>query len=239
MNVKFHEMFAIQAKKTKITEEENARLVSLVESDSSTDIVEIGKIIHEIMDTADNDAQTRFLMSVLPHAIRFQIQKNIPASGMIAQAIYESGYGKSELAKQNYNYFGLKAPTDGSVPYAMMTTTDSGVTHLQPFRKFSSPYDGFCGYYSFLSSSDKNGRYDVAFEQTSGIEFVRCLLKAGYCPNSDYLGAIRDIIQRHHLDKLEKIIIKKKDTPTPTLIKTSSTSLDDKHSKYVVAVITE
>ena len=184
---------------------ENARVIKM-ETASPTDAVEIAKIINEILDTAEGK-QFGFLNEVIPHAIRLQIQKGIPASGMIAQSIYESGYGSSDLAKKYYNFFGMKNLT-GKGPFVMSETTDSGVKVIQPFRTFSNPYEGFLGYYEFLTSDDKHGRYDKALEQHNGIEYVRQLLKAGYCPDSDYLSHITDIIKRHKLDLLEKILYK-------------------------------
>jgi flagellum-specific peptidoglycan hydrolase FlgJ len=180
---------------------ENRRVISF-QKDSPDDAIKIGSIMHDILSTCDNSTEEKFLTEVLPHAIRFQIQKNIPASALIAQAIYESGYGRSKLAIENHNYFGLKA-LEKNVPYTMMTTTDSGVVHLQPFRKFANAYDGFCGYYKFLSAS---GRYDNAFSKTTGVGFVRTILADGYCPNQNYLDDIKAIIIKHHLDKLENVI---------------------------------
>jgi len=185
--------------------EENARMIKM-QCSSPTDAVEIAMIINQILDTA-NGEKFVFLEQVIPHAIRLQVQKGIPASGMIAQAIYESGYGQSDLAKKHYNYFGMKNLT-GKGNFVNSSTTDSGVKKIQPFRTFGNPYEGFLGYYEFLTSEDKNGRYDLALQQKNGIEYVKHLLSAGYCPDSDYLEHITEIIKRHHLDLLERILYK-------------------------------
>jgi flagellum-specific peptidoglycan hydrolase FlgJ len=185
--------------------EENARIIKL-QSTSPSDSIEIAKIINDILETADGN-QFGFLNRVIPHAIRLQVQKGIPASGMIAQAIFESAYGQSELAKKYYNYFGMKC-LDGKGFFVNAETIDCGVKVIQPFKVFENPYDGFLGYYDFLTDSDKNGRYNKALSQNNGIKYVEELLKAGYCPDSDYLVHIKEIMKRHKLDLLEKILYK-------------------------------
>ena len=185
---------------------ENTRLIELQNTDA-TDVLDIAMIIQDILNTASGN-QRRFLEKVLPYAIRFQIHSGIPASAMISQAIYESGYGTSDLAKNSYNYFGLKNLTGNvtkqNTVYA--ETTDSGDRHVQPFRKFDNPYDGFVGYYEFLTDSTKHGRYNNAFKTKNGLEFIKTILSDGYCPDSNYASEINVIIKRHKLDELEKIL---------------------------------
>src|SRR5207342_1138532 len=41
-------------------------------------------------------------------ALQQMLRHRIPASVILAQAIFESGYGKSELAKRSNNHFGIK-----------------------------------------------------------------------------------------------------------------------------------
>ena len=182
---------------------ENTRLVELQNS-SPSDVIKVAEVIQDILNTADGD-QRKFLEKILPFAIRFQRQKGIPVSGMVAQSIYESGYGQSDLAKQGYNYFGLKS-LGVDVPTIYMMTTDLGVKHIQPFRKFDNPYDGFLGYVNFLTSPEKNGRYLSAFREKTGVGFIKELLRDGYCPNPNYLNDITKIIKRHKLDRLEDIL---------------------------------
>lgn len=53
--------------------------------------------------------QIQFLQAVVPAAEESQKQTGIPASITIAQAILESGWGKTRLADEFNNFFGIKA----------------------------------------------------------------------------------------------------------------------------------
>lgn len=173
------------------------------QNSSPADVVHIGKTVADILSTAQG-RQRAFLEEALPQAIRLQVQEGIPASAVVAMAVYESGYGQSTLAKEHHNYFGMKAFANWDGPVANdMPTKDSGVKTKADFRSYSSLYDGFYGFSNFLKASN---RYEPAFKQSSGERFVQVVLKAGYCPDSTYLGNIRSIIQRHRLYDLETIL---------------------------------
>ena len=58
--------------------------------------------------------QNAFLKIAVPAAQFTQRMYGVPASITIAQAILESGWGKSELARSANNYFGIKVPSSGA-----------------------------------------------------------------------------------------------------------------------------
>jgi len=147
-----------------------------------------------------NGAQQDFLAAMIPEALKIQITHGIPASATMAMSIYESGYGKSELAKAANNFFGLKAFAsvwDG--PQVHMQTKDLGRKTMAYFRSYPDVEAAVQGYAHFLQAP----RYSKAFEFKTGPEFVAVILKAGYCPDADYLGNIKTIMERHHLGDLD------------------------------------
>lgn len=172
-----------------------------LQSSKPTDVARLAGLVSEITYTVD-ESRKKFLRDAVINAIRFQPKYSVPASAVVAMAIYESRYGESELSKNANNYFGLKALSKdwkGGVYTAY--TVDSGKRHKQPFRKYKSMEEGFEGYVEFISSYS---RYKNAFKNThDGSAFVRELLRAGYCPDSDYLANINKIIERHKLHLLE------------------------------------
>lgn len=189
---------------------EIARLVAFQTSQSPGDVVQLASKLSTVLNSAYG-SQRQFLEKALPDAIRIQVQYGIPASATISQAIYESGYGKSDLARNYHNYFGIKAFNNWSGARASaMPTVDSGVKTRADFRAYASVGEGFEGYAKFLSES---GRYEKAFFTPTGDEFVRAILKAGYCPDSTYLPAIRKIMAKHHLGELDDIIKQGSDSP--------------------------
>lgn len=179
-----------------------ARLVALQTSQSPDDVVQLAKKLSGVLNSAYGERR-KFIEQALPHAIRIQVQYGIPASATISQAIFESGYGSSALAREHHNYFGIKAFSNWNGPKVLMPTKDNGVATTAHFRKYATLGEGFQGYADFLRAS---GRYDRAFYMQSGEEFVQALLRAGYCPDAHYLPSIRVIMDRHKLRDLDNII---------------------------------
>ena len=81
-----------------------------------------------------------------------------------------------------------------------MPTRDSGVDTTADFRAYPTLAAGFQGYSQFLLG---NERYHKYVGEKSGVKFVSGILASGYCPDTDYLTHIRDIIQKHGLDRLD------------------------------------
>ncbi|MDA0858375.1 MAG: glucosaminidase domain-containing protein [Verrucomicrobia bacterium] len=183
-------------------EERDMRIARLIASQSSdtTDILGLATRISKILDSA-NGRQRRFLENAIPEAMLIQTSSQIPASAVLAMAIFESGYGNSMLAKDYNNYFGMKAFNSWTGPRALnMPTRDSGEDTTADFRAYPNLASGFQGYSQFLLSND---RYRKHVGEKSGIKFVSNILAAGYCPDPDYLTHIRAIIQKHGLDRLD------------------------------------
>lgn len=189
---------------TKAVAERDAKITRLMTAQSVTasDLVVLAKVMQEICSTVQNKEQAQFINAALPEAMRIQVTEGIPASAVLAMSIYESYYGQSRLAKEFNNFFGMKAFDNWTGPKAVgMPTRDNGVPTLANFRAYPDLSAGFDGYAQFLKDA---GRYDRAFHSKTGLEFVGIVLHAGYCKDSTYLDAIRQIIERHKLDKLDK-----------------------------------
>lgn len=167
---------------------------------TSAQAIEIARHMHTVMESG-RGGQMDFLEAIVPEALRAQITRGVPASATVAMAIYESNYGRSELSVKSHNYFGIKA-FEGSWtgPKVEARTRDSGQLRTAHFRCYSSLHKAVAGYGDFLSEGD---RYKPAFAHRGGEKFVQAILKAGYCPDGDYLANIRTIMERHHLALLD------------------------------------
>lgn len=199
-------LYRSNLEKAGIITEMDMRIAILAHQEEANpaDLVFLAKTIHTILNTAKGN-ERKFLEAALPEAIRIQMRYNIPASAVLGQAVYESAYGQSDLAKEAHNYFGLKAFGNWKGPTVHKKTKDynKSVTHVQPFRKFPSLYDGFKGYVEFINQP----RYRAAFKQKTGIGFVRELAAGGYCPDSFYVNDVARIMARHKLASLDNALI--------------------------------
>jgi len=183
-------------------EERDLQIARLIASQNSatTDVLGLATRISKILESA-NGRQRRFLQAAIPEAMMIQTTSQIPASAVIAMAIFESGYGNSILAKEYNNYFGMKAFDSWNGPRALnMPTRDEGIETTADFRAYPSLAAGFKGYADFLLAND---RYSRHVGEKSGVKFVSKILSSGYCPDPHYLSHIQAIINKHGLDRLD------------------------------------
>ena len=126
-------------------------------------------------------------------------------SPIIAQAILESGWGKSVLASKYHNYFGLKCGGAWNGKSANMATKeeyDVGViTDIRDnFRVFDSMEDGVKGYFDFINYS----RYANLKGVKDPEEYVIRIKADGYATSSKYVNNIMRVIRDNKLTRFDK-----------------------------------
>jgi flagellum-specific peptidoglycan hydrolase FlgJ len=110
-------------------------------------------------------------------------------SVMLAQWAVESGYGTSNLAKNNNNFFGIKCFGDNC---------------KGGWKNYPTKLQGYYGYVSLLV---KSSRYSRARKADSPRNQIRELIKAGYAGNTPgYENYIMGIINSNDLAKYDSRI---------------------------------
>jgi len=158
-----------------------------------------------------NAKQYLWCVKILRQAYKSKLITRLPATAVAAQAVLESGYGKSEpydinTGKRSYNLFGVKAypnkgfiGTNGYVTcYTHEEIRGKKELKLLHFRAYHSHKDSFNDHARILSISKKNGkqRYRKAFDYLDDSEqFITEVWKAGYASGSKYLEDIIPIIR--------------------------------------------
>lgn len=107
-----------------------------------------------------NQLESEFLKSAVPAAQASQRATGVPASITLAQAILESGWGQSKLARVAFNFFGVKAThLDNPETYVEMPTTEDShgsVSHiLAKFERYASPAESFAAHAALLANSQR------------------------------------------------------------------------------------
>ncbi|MBK9458685.1 MAG: glucosaminidase domain-containing protein [Chitinophagales bacterium] len=127
-------------------------------------------------------------------AINEMKRTGIPASITLAQGMYESGFGKSELALKGNNHFGIKCKSNWVG--AKMYYTDDEPDEC--FRKYSTPNDSYRDHSNFLVERE---HYQSLFNlpPTDYKGWAIGLKKAGYATDPNYSSKIIAIIQRFKL----------------------------------------
>ncbi len=180
--------------------ERDLQRVQVINRESTRNMLSVVTEVQAVLETTSGE-QRAFLLKLIPLALKHQAEDHIPASALIAMAAFESDYGRSDLARDHNNFFGIKAwKSTWKGEVARMPTVDSGQRRMADFRVYSDFEVGVDGYAQFISQSN---RYQKAFNFGDGPSFVRELLRAGYCPDHDYLTYIKTIMERHDLKRLD------------------------------------
>lgn len=154
-----------------------------------------------------NMSEQEFINQIAPGAISTYKKYKIFPSISIAQAILESGWGKSELSAYHKNLFGIKA-YNWSGKYVEMWTGEtyggSKVQIVAPFRVYDSWADSIEDHGVFLV---ENSRYAEAgiFNATDYKDQAVALQRAGYATDPDYARLLIEFVQMYSLDKYDKI----------------------------------
>ena len=125
-------------------------------------------------------------------------------SPIIAQAIIESGWGKSGLASKYHNYFGLKCGSSWKGKSVNMATKEEykvgTITNIRDnFRVFDDFDDGIRGYFEFINTS----RYANLKGVKSPEEYVRRLKADGYATSSKYVDNVMRVIRDNKLTRFD------------------------------------
>src|SRR5579883_1786705 len=153
-----------------------------------------------------NQQQSDFLQSVVPAAQSSQRVYGVPASITIAQAILESGWGQSALAKQCNNFFGIKAMAHAAPDsYEEFPTTEfvdgRRTSVMAAFSKFPSPGMCFAAHARLLALAP---RYRAAMAVRNDVmDFARQLQRCGYSTNPDYAALLMSLVKEHDLTQYD------------------------------------
>ena len=151
--------------------------------------------------TALNDEQRAFVSAILPGAMQ-GLQDGLFPSITIAQAIHESGWGKSSLAAKYNNLFGVKASSSWTGKVVELPTqeeVDGGIiTITAKWRVYDSWTDSILDRIKFLLENSTY-RNNGVFEAKNYIEQAEALQRAGYATDSSYAAKLIQTIQTYSL----------------------------------------
>lgn len=153
-----------------------------------------------------NSVQAAFLKNVVPAAQAAQHCYSIPVSITIAQAILESGWGATALARTANNYFGIKAThfqaPNEYIEFATTEFVDGRRTQLMAaFARYSSPSDCFKAHSLLLTLAS---RYKPAMAVCADpAKFADELQACGYSTNPDYAAELMRLVDEFDLTQYD------------------------------------
>lgn len=137
-------------------------------------------------------------------AISEMQRTGIPASIKMAQALLESGAGKSQLAREANNHFGIKCggSWEGESFYIEDDDYKNGKKIKSCFRQFSSVHSSFIAHSDFLQNQP---RYSFLFnlDKMDYEAWANGLKKAGYATDKKYPKKLIELIEKYELHELD------------------------------------
>jgi len=144
-------------------------------------------------------SKSEFVRQVHEEAKKEELTSKIPAAITTAQAILETGFGKSVptdlyTKKYSYNLFGIKGI--GSAGFVSVYTHEviknKRIKIIDKFQAYHSFAESIKGRTEFLNN---NRRYKTLFESTDAIEWAEGLQKARYASDPNYAKILTSIMK--------------------------------------------
>jgi hypothetical protein len=145
-----------------------------------------------------------YIASAVPLARTWRLRSGVPASVTIAQAILESGWGRSALARDGNSQFGIKCfgwPGPIAIGCRSYATSECDSTGCHPsvasFRMYRNLADSFADHDRFLRV---NPRYQIALAVTADPDlFAQRLQQAGYATDPTYAAKLIGLMHTYNL----------------------------------------
>lgn len=146
-----------------------------------------------------------FLKQLIPAAQACQHTHGIPASFTLAQAILESGWGSSLLAREVRNLFGVKADRSWRGPVHTMETKEyvkgkpvMVQARWRAYRTWEECLEDRAAFFV------KNQRYARCFQEKTGEGWAYAAAAAGYATDPDYAKKLINIMRKRNLSQYDQ-----------------------------------
>lgn len=172
------------------------------------------------------EKQKIFIKMIGESAKKDMQTSHILASITTAQAILESGYGTSELAKKANALFGIKKNGWTGKTYTVKSKEEENgklVWRTSVFRKYNSYAESIADHSSYLKTRKADGKnltYKKVVGECNYKKAAQALQNAGYSSYSNYANMLCNLIQKYKLTQYDVL------TVTPTSVSNKSDKIN-------------
>ena len=164
-----------------------------------------------------DDYRSTFLKEIAIDVLLSAHEHHLFPSVIFSQSILESGWGRSRLAVQYNNLFGIKGY---STDLKVRTTTyekinGRRVAHKASFRVFSS-WGEAIQYHGDLLSTD--ARYQHAAQAKTYEEYIR-MIASQYASEPDYADLVVQLVEGYDLDRWDTFFMPVEGEPTYQIVR--------------------
>jgi flagellum-specific peptidoglycan hydrolase FlgJ len=142
---------------------------------------------------------TDYIYTYKDLAVSEMKRTGVPASITLAQGMIESDFGRSRLAREANNHFGIKCHNDWTGP----TIRHNDDSRNECFRKYSKPEESFSDHSDFLKTGSRY-RFLFDIDPADYKAWARGLKQAGYATNPDYANMLIRKIEENSLWNLDR-----------------------------------
>lgn len=164
--------------------------------------------------------EQEFISFMGPLAQADMAKSGVLASVTTAQAILESGYGSTELARNANNFFGMKCSLSGNtwtgstwdgVSKCRKQTGEedangNAYTITADFRKYASAADSVADHSAYLlgAMNGNKKRYAGLKRETDPAKAIGIIKAGGYATDTKYVSKVLSIINKYNLTKYDQ-----------------------------------
>ncbi|MBL4678870.1 MAG: glucosaminidase domain-containing protein [Mucilaginibacter sp.] len=130
------------------------------------------------------------------NAIRIMHETGVPASIILGVAMHESGSGKSAIAKNLNNQFGVKGG-GGAVYYKGNKKVRTS------YKKYDSVLDSFKDFARIMTERKQFSHLADKFTQYDYKGWAKGIQRSGYCSSKKWASQVMGIINRYSLDEYD------------------------------------
>lgn len=155
---------------------------------------------------SNNAHSQQFIQSVAQGAIDGWNQYHVLPSITVAQAILESGWGRSTLSTRAHNLFGIKGSYNGN-SVTMQTREVYGGRSVYVnanFRAYANNSESVTDHGRFLNV---NSRYRNLLGDTNYVSVANKLHQDGYATDPNYANSLINLIRTYNLTQLDSVAL--------------------------------
>ena len=177
----------------------------LISSDLKAQKEATGELIEQIEAHWPDDHRRAFLSAVAPHALESAVENCVPPSVTLAQAILESGWGRSKLAKRHNNLFGMKSGARRGGVNLLTREVMAGESTKKKarFRTYDEWDESIAEHGRLLA---KDPRYAQAREKWEHWPLFLETLAPIYATDPKYITQISSLVDDYQLDQWDTLV---------------------------------
>lgn len=169
--------------------------------------IDMNAIAADVKGQKGTAAEVKFIASIVPGALESYKKYKIYPSVTLAQAILESGWGKSGLTKKANNLFGIKSSSAWkgesiNMKTAEYTKSNSKYYINADFRKYPTLADSIIDHAKFLNENSRYAKHGVFTAENSSKQAF-ALQRAGYATSPIYAVQLISLIEKYDLDRYD------------------------------------